>query len=271
MLKFFTVAVILSSILVGCGSASFFGGGKASTRTSTQTNPNNPNNPNGANTPNGLPVNPNGAPNGSTPPGVNGWTPGQGQIIPSTDPDLWIQPNPNQIIFAPVPPGQTQPRKFFHIGNNKFSSQSNCAQNISQFNVAGVRYYFEFITTKPNTILKVAKARAVCGIDNQTSNWGSMAFVNMAGSQIAGVNLILQPFLLNRSMNNTEIKIATEMPLSNAGRHVIFFDSVPNAKNSGATMENGMLIAEGDPDDYLIGDVFLEASEPISPGNVGAL
>jgi hypothetical protein len=239
LVKLVSTMVIVSSLTVGCGSATFFGSGS-----SGKKDGNNPNSPqqepgsssetNGNNTGPGAP----GAPGYTPLPGANGDCPNP-PCAPKQDPQYGprseIEVTPEGINFGKD--------HVFHIGNGQFKD-STCREEIAQLPLSGSIYFFQFEVTADNTQVDINMARA-CGIDYSSGTVQLAKGFRKIGSQT------IAPGITSLSLPKAAL---------NRGVHTVYVY---------AGKGDGIRGAKWDIDDFIIGQVQIRANQPIKPGRYG--
>jgi len=132
--------------------------------------------------------------------------------------------------------------KVFHIGDNNYPD-SSCKEQIDSYQINGNRYFFEFEVTEPQTQLNIA-VNKLCGIDYLLSN--STRFAR------EGTVLQVQPLL------PTSGSIIYQGLTVEPGRYSVIVESTKNFNK----------VRSGDFDDFIVGNVIVNANKPIRNGSV---
>lgn len=137
--------------------------------------------------------------------------------------------------------------KVFHIGDDNFNSDSECAARIRAYPIRGTRYFFEFEVTQDQTTVDVG-VEEICGIDYQETDW---IYLNSS-------NATLDTRALPKGTGSAQFT----GKLLGPGVYTVVIES----RTAGA--ENPQV--PSDHDDFIVGKVHIKADKPIKPGRVGA-
>ena len=147
-----------------------------------------------------------------------------------------IQPNQNTIIF-----GKDQ---VFHIGDGRFDNTS-CKEQVAALPLTGNAYFFEFEVTNDNTVVTINTAK-ICGVDYGTNTY-----------ELYSGRSRVQGQYIPRAQ---ETLMSAQIPLPR-GRYAVVLAS-------GWGRDSGE--ARNDRDDYIVGNVTIQANQPIRALNYGA-
>ncbi len=152
--------------------------------------------------------------------------------------------SPDEVVFGG--------NKVFHIGDSQMQ-QGSCTGEVGILSTAGARYYFEFQVKEPDTTVTINVNR-ICGVDYGDSNVFAVAH---AGSYV-------KEQLLVKGATEATMTTGSLQP----GRYAIAIESRADSKERIA--ENPKNEGTIDRDDYLVGEVRIKGSKPITPGKAGA-
>lgn len=152
--------------------------------------------------------------------------------------------SPDEVVFGG--------NKVFHIGDSVMQNGS-CTGEVGILSTAGARYYFEFQVKEPDTTVTINVNR-ICGVDYGDSNVFAVAH---SGSY-------LQEQKLTKGSTSATMTTGSLQP----GRYAIAIES--RADSQERLAENPKNAGTVDRDDYLVGEVRIKGSKPITPGKAGA-
>ncbi len=142
----------------------------------------------------------------------------------------------NRIVFGDA--------KGFHIGDDNFNSNSNCATRLKFHNIKGTKYFFEFEITKDDTTIEFG-INEVCGVDYSDTNFASI-------EDAAGISLQKKAIPDNNAIKYEAVTLK-------AGKYKMVVESTPNtAKNN-------------DRDDFMVKKLEIKSNKPIIAGKIGAM
>jgi len=142
----------------------------------------------------------------------------------------------NHIVFGNA--------KGFHIGDDNFSPNSNCARRLKLHNIKGTKYFFEFEVTKDDTTVEIG-INEVCGVDYSHTNFASI-------EDAAGLSLQKKAIPDNSAIKYEPVTLK-------AGKYKMVIESTPNAAN------------HNDRDDFMVKKLEIKSNKPIIAGKIGAL
>ena len=148
--------------------------------------------------------------------------------------------SPDEVVYGG--------NKVFHIGDSRMDG-SSCNSIIAALSTAGRRYYFEFQVKEADTSVTISVNR-ICGVDYGDSNILAVAH---SGTYIQEQKLV-------KEATNATITASNLAP----GRYAVAIESRVSAESTGEAK------AANDVDDYLVGEVRIKATRPITPGKAGA-
>ncbi len=148
--------------------------------------------------------------------------------------------SPDEVVYGG--------NKVFHIGDSRMDG-STCNSVVAALSTAGRRYYFEFQVKEADTSVTISVNR-ICGVDYTDSNILAVAH---SGAYIQEQKLV-------KDATEASITASNLAP----GRYAVAIESRVSAEATGEAK------AANDVDDYLVGEVRIKGSRPITPGKAGA-
>lgn len=141
----------------------------------------------------------------------------------------------NRIVFGNA--------KGFHIGDDNFDPNSNCATRLKMHNINGSKYFFEFEVKKDDTRIDIT-INEVCGVDYADTNFASI-------EDAAGTAIQKKPVPGNSAIKYDSVVLK-------AGKYKMVVESTPNAQNN------------NDRDDFMVKKLEIKSDKPIIAGKIGA-
>jgi len=161
-----------------------------------------------------------------------------GLLSPTTDASV-SQPNPDSIIFGGT--------KLYHIGDGQ-QSGSTCQEQLTEYSVLGDTYLFDFEVKQANTDINVV-VNKVCGVDYSDTN-----FIKIEAN--------------GQELKKAQIpKGADHIGIAAQGLAPGHYQLVIQSYN-GTT---DILGSSTDYDDFLVGDLEIQGTQPLVPGQVGVV
>lgn len=141
----------------------------------------------------------------------------------------------NRIVFGNA--------KGFHIGDDNFNRNSNCADRLKTHNINGTKYFFEFEVKKDDTKIDIT-IHEVCGVDYTDTNFAMIE--DSSSTQIQKKSI------------TSNAAIRYDAVVLKAGKYRMVVESTPNTANN------------NDRDDFMVKKLEIKSDQPIVAGRVGA-